>query len=86
MGPLKAAVDRGDDDRSRHEFAVLQVLNDRVATLVSEANQCIGEETGFIGDSQVTVNIDPEIPDNDPDQIGVDPEIIEGPVLSSPIR
>jgi hypothetical protein len=86
VGPLKSAVERGDEDRSRHEFAVLQVLNDRVATLVSEANQCIGEETGFIGDSQITVNIDPEIPDNDPDQIGVDPEIIEGPVLSSPIR
>lgn len=87
MDSLRAAVGRKDVDRARHEFTVLQVLKDRVSTLNSEAKQCIGEETGFVGDTQVSVDVDPNIPDVDPDQLGIDPEvIIETPVLSSPIQ
>jgi hypothetical protein len=63
MGSLESAVTRNDRDRIRHEYAVLMVLRDRVRSLVSEANQCIGEETGFIGESTVRVEIDPTIPD-----------------------
>jgi hypothetical protein len=82
---LQAAVDGKDKDRARHEFMILQVLKDRVDQLVKEANQCIGEEAGFIGESQVSVQVDPSIPDNNPNQLGADPDIIsEPPVLSSP--
>jgi hypothetical protein len=63
---LKAAVSRGDATGSRHEFTVMSVLNDRVRALVAEANQCIGEETGFAGDAVVTVEVDPSIPNADP--------------------
>lgn len=83
---LKRSVEQKDEDGSRHEYAVLQVLNDRVATLVSEANQCIGEEAGFIGDSKVTVSVDPTVPDTNPDDVGYDQDVVDGPVLSSPIR
>jgi len=56
-----------------------------VDQLVKEANQCIGEEAGFIGESQVSLQVDPNIPDNNTDQLGSDPEIIsEPPVLPSP--
>jgi len=65
MPTLTAALDKDDVENSRHEFAVLQVLRDRVRTLVQESNQCIGEEAGFIGESKVIVNIDPGIPSND---------------------
>jgi len=66
---------------------ILQVLKDRVDQLVKEANQCIGEEAGFIGESQVSLQVDPNIPDNNTDQLGNDPEIIsEPPVLASPPR
>jgi hypothetical protein len=82
---LAAAVTGRDKDRARHEFMILQVLKDRVDQLVKEANQCIGEEAGFIGESQVSLQIDPNIPDNNTDQLGNDPEIIsEPPVLASP--
>jgi hypothetical protein len=82
---LSAAVTGRDKDRARHEFMILQVLKDRVEQLVKEANQCIGEEAGFIGESQVSLTIDPNIPDNNTDQLGNDPEIIsEPPVLASP--
>ncbi len=65
MPILTAALDKNDMDNSRHEFAVLQVLRDRVRSLVQEANQCIGEEAGFVGESKVIVTIEPGIPTND---------------------
>jgi hypothetical protein len=81
---LANAVAQNDIDRVRHQFTVLQVLRDRVSTLVSEANQCIGEETGFVGDARVTVDIDPNIPEADPSEFPDDPLVSEPPVLSSP--
>jgi hypothetical protein len=84
---LQSAVDAKDKDRSRHEFMIMQVLRDRVEQLVKEANQCIGEELGFIGESQVTAQVSPDIPDNNPDELGSDPEVIsETPVYVSPIQ
>jgi hypothetical protein len=81
---LTSAVSQNDPDRSKHEFTVIQVLRERVQTLVTEAQQCIGEETGFIGESDVTVDIDPAIPDTDPSDFPDDPLVSDPPVLSSP--
>lgn len=83
---LQSAVQGNDRDRSRHEFVILGALKDRVEQLGKEANQCIGDEAGYIGESQVTLKIDPNIPDNNLDQIGNDPEVpgLDAPVLSSP--
>lgn len=81
---LSSAVSQNDPDRSKHEFTVIQVLRERVQTLVSEAQQCIGEETGFIGNDDITVEIDPAIPDTDPSEFPDDPLVSEPPVLSSP--
>ena len=81
---LDAAVTHNDSDLAKHEFTIVQVLKDRSSALVSEANQCIGEETGFIGESTVTVTIDPSIPDNDPSNFPDDPLVSEPPTLSSP--
>lgn len=80
---LESAVGQNDAERAKHQFTVLQVLRDRVTTLVSEANQCIGEETGFVGESNVTVEVDPNIPDTDPSEFPTDPVISNPPVLSS---
>lgn len=87
MPALVAALDKNDTDNSRHEFAVLQVLRDRVRTLVQESNQCIGEEAGFVGESKVIVAIDPGIPSND--QTILPPQqdtIISLPPPASPIQ
>lgn len=84
---LQSAVDGKDKDRARHEFMIMQVLKDRVEQLVKEANQCIGEEIGFIGESQITLEVNPDIPDNNPDELGSDPEIIsDTPPVMSPIQ
>jgi hypothetical protein len=60
---LQAAAERNDADRTRHEYTVLAVLSERVRTLVGESSQCVGEETGFIGEAEVSVSIDPNLPD-----------------------
>jgi len=82
---LTSAVSQNDGDRSKHEFTVIQVLRERVQTLIAEAQQCIGEETGFVGNTDVTVDIDPAIPDADPSGFPDDPLVSEPPVLSSPM-
>lgn len=81
---LSSAVSQNDPDRSKHEFTVIQVLRERVQTLVAEAQQCIGEETGFIGNTEVSVTIDPAIPNADPSNFPEDPIVSEPPVLASP--
>jgi hypothetical protein len=83
---LEAAVNHNEADRAKHEFTIVQVLKDRSSALVSEANQCIGEETGFIGESTVTVTIDPNIPDTDPSIFPPDPLVSQPPTLSSPTK
>lgn len=81
---LTSSVSQNDPDRSKHEFTVIQALRERVQTLVAEAQQCIGEETGFIGNDDVTLEIDPAVPDADPSDFPDDPLVSEPPVLSSP--
>ena len=81
---ISSAVSQNDPDRSKHEFTVIQVLHERVQTLVTEAQQCIGEETGFVGNTNVTVDIDPALPDTDPSEYPDDGLVSEPPVLSSP--
>ena len=81
---LNAAAGQQDLDRTKHEFTVVRVLRDRVNTLVTEANQCIGEETGFVGESKVTVDVDPNLPDTDPSDFPDDPLVSQPPVLGTP--
>jgi hypothetical protein len=50
-------------ERAQHEFTLLTVLKERVDTLSGEAGQCVGEETGFTGDSELTVAVDPNLPE-----------------------
>jgi hypothetical protein len=82
---LNGAVERNDTERSRHEFTVIQVLRDRVRSLSQEAAQCIGEETGFIDEPKVSVEIDPAIPKEDTTVFPEEPVIIvTPPTIMSP--
>jgi hypothetical protein len=84
VGGLESAVNANDLERARHQYTVVQVLNDRVTTLVSEANQCIGEETGFVGESTVTVEVE-GVPDTDPSETPTKPVVVsQAPVVSPP--
>jgi hypothetical protein len=78
-----SAQQRGDVQRAGHEYMVLRVLRERARELVAEANQCIGEETGILGESEVTVDVDP-MPD--PAVYPQDPLVSSPPTLSSPTQ
>jgi hypothetical protein len=81
---LEAAVGANDAERSKHQYTVILVLRDRVNTLVSEANQCIGEDVGFVGESNVTMEIDTSIPPVDPSDFPTNPVTSPPPVISPP--
>lgn len=62
---LEAAVSSGNSDRIEHDFAVVSALTERGSALNAEAQQCIGEEKGYVGGSTLEVTTDPTIPQND---------------------
>jgi|SRR5580700_9706336 hypothetical protein len=59
QGALQAAAQRGDVELANHEFTIMTVLRQRAEQLVAEANQCLGEEVAFVGQTQVSVEIIP---------------------------
>ncbi|MEJ7728806.1 MAG: hypothetical protein WKG00_06290 [Polyangiaceae bacterium] len=81
---LELAANRKDADLTNHEATILGVLRQRVDQLSAEANQCIGQEAGFVGDSSVTSTVDPNLPQEDPSEYPDDNGIIvEPPACSS---
>jgi len=78
-GQLQAAVNRNDVELSNHEFTIMTVLRQRSEQLVAEANQCIGEESAFVGDTKTTVQIDPRIPPDETPYPPTDPTLVIGP-------
>jgi hypothetical protein len=56
---LQAAAQRNDSELSNHEFTMLTVLRQRAEQLIAEANQCIGEDLAFVGQTQVAVDYPP---------------------------
>ncbi len=64
-GSLKTAAARNDVELSNHEFTILTVLRQRAEQLTAEANQCIGEESAFVGDTKISTTVDPTLPDTD---------------------
>jgi hypothetical protein len=79
---LQAAVQRNDKELSDHQFTVLTEHRRRSEQLAAEANQCIGEEVSFVGQTQVTVQVDPNIPNTD--TTTVDPTQNPMPVYTPP--
>jgi hypothetical protein len=76
---LQAAVGRNDTELSNHEFTIVTVLRQRTEQLVAEANQCIGEEAAFVGDTRTKVTIDPQIPPDETPYPSTDPTLVVGP-------
>jgi hypothetical protein len=80
---LIEALDIGGGERSTHEYTLLTVLKERVDALTGEAGQCIGEETGFTGDSELSVQVDPNLPDSETSNAYPPSEATAAPSLSS---
>jgi hypothetical protein len=77
---LQAAVQRSDMELSNHEFAIMTVLRQRAEQLVAEANQCLGEEVAFVGQTQITTEISTGLPTEETDGYPpTDPTLITAP-------
>ncbi len=68
MSTLTLDVAKGDDTARQHEFTRITILYQKVVTLGTEAEQCIGEDVSYVGATRVDVEIDPSIPPEDPTQ------------------
>jgi hypothetical protein len=85
---LQAAAQRGDAELSNHEFTMMTVLRQRGEQLTAEANQCIGEDLAFVGQTEVTAN-SPDVPgeDNTTEYPSIEPPFFAVPPISvSPVR
>jgi hypothetical protein len=81
---LQAASQRNDSELANHEFTILTVLRQRVEQLAAEANQCVGEEVAFVGQTQVVTEIDPTLPGTGEENTGFPPVIGTPPIIQNP--
>jgi hypothetical protein len=81
---LQSAVDRNDVEGANHHFSILTAHRQHAEQISAEANQCIGEEVAFVGQTQVTTEIDEILPGEDvieytdPNVIGATPVPVSG--------
>jgi hypothetical protein len=59
---LQAAVGRNDVELSNHEFTIMSVLGQRGNQLIAEANQCIGQDMSFVGQTEVSTEVNNALP------------------------
>lgn len=84
VASIDAAVASGNAERAQHDDAVLGALSVRANELVAEANQCIGEETGVLGQTKLELTVDPSIPATDTAAPPLPPVVSTPPVAASP--
>ncbi|MCB9655228.1 MAG: hypothetical protein H6729_13995 [Deltaproteobacteria bacterium] len=54
------------EDLINHEFTKIAVAHQRTKTLRAEAEQCVGESSVYSGDTDVEVDVDPDLTQDDP--------------------
>ena len=84
MTDLHEAIARNDDGARQHAFTKLTITNQKVQVLVTEAENCIGSDLSFVGATQVDVEVDPNIPTEDPTQPPFPVPPTDRPPLASP--
>lgn len=83
LAALQENIARADEGGRTHEFTRLTIINQKVMVLGAEAENCIGEDLSFVGATRVDLDIDPNIPRDDPTQPGVPTTPIERPPAAS---
>ncbi len=81
---LKLASARADDGNRNHEFAKLTITYQKVTVLGQEAEACIGEEISYVGATRVDIDVDKDIPDDDPTVRPPPPLPVVRPPIASP--
>jgi hypothetical protein len=68
ISALDEAVARGDDGARQHEYVRLVIMHQKTDLLTTEAENCLGEDVSYVGNTKVDVEVDPSIPNEDPTQ------------------
>jgi hypothetical protein len=84
MTSLSLQIAKGDDQARQHEFTRMTILYQKVVTLGTEAEQCIGEDVSYVGATRVDVEIDPSIPPTDPTEPALPVPDVQRPPEASP--
>jgi hypothetical protein len=84
MSSLAATIARSDDAARQHEFTRITILYQKIVTLGTEAEQCIGEDVSYVGATSVDVEIDPSIPPTDPTEPPLPVPDVNRPPEASP--
>jgi len=84
MSTLQLDIAKHDDTARQHEFTRITILYQKVITLGTEAEQCIGEDVSYVGATTTEVEIDPSIPQTDPTQPELPVPIVQRPPEASP--
>ncbi|MBV69860.1 MAG: hypothetical protein CMH52_00800 [Myxococcales bacterium] len=66
QGSLKEARAQRDSNLLQHEFAKVMLIRDRVENLKLQVEGCVGEISQYTGNSQLTLEVDPDIRTDDP--------------------
>lgn len=84
---LRESLENGATERARHEFTLIGVLTQRTATLSTEANQCIGEESTVTEDDQSILELElvSALPNVDADKVELPPPVVIVPGVKSPV-
>lgn len=86
MTALQENIAKADEGGRTHEFTRLTIINQKVLVLGAEAENCIGEDLTFVGATRIDIDVDPNIPKDDPTQPGVPTIGIERPPAASTYR
>jgi hypothetical protein len=84
MTSLALDIAKSDDAARQHEFTRMSIIYQKVVTLGTEAEQCIGEDVSFVGPTTTDVEIDPSIPPGDPTQPDLPVPGVDRPPEASP--
>lgn len=85
MEKLSSAISRNDDGARKHEFTRMTILYQKVVVLGTEAENCVGEDASYVGATKVEIEVDPNIPDEDPTQPQLPLPDVSRPPEASPI-
>ena len=71
VGALGEALSAGDRAEQSFELARIRIYQQKVATLMADADACAGDDGGVLGQNRTDVEIDPTIPKGDPTDPGL---------------
>jgi hypothetical protein len=84
MSTLETALSRSDEGARQHEFMRLTILFQKVTVLGTEAENCIGEDISYVGETKVEEEVDPSIPKDDPSEPSLPLPEVNRPPAATP--